>query len=40
MIEPLAIDHAVIAPDFPGHGASAPGGGDYSLGSLAAASAT
>ena len=25
----------MIAPDFPGHGESAPGGGDYSLGSLA-----
>jgi pimeloyl-ACP methyl ester carboxylesterase len=37
VIEPLAINHTVIAPDFPGHGASAPGGGDYSLGSLASA---
>jgi pimeloyl-ACP methyl ester carboxylesterase len=35
VIEPLAVRNAVIAPDFPGHGASAPGGGDYSLGSLA-----
>ena len=35
VIEPLALDHTVIAPDFPGHGASAPGGGDYSLGGLA-----
>ena len=35
VIEPLAIDRTVIAPDFPGHGASAPGGGDYSLGGLA-----
>src|SRR3954451_15980781 len=35
VIDPLAIDHTVIAPDFPGHGASAPGGGDYSLGALA-----
>jgi pimeloyl-ACP methyl ester carboxylesterase len=35
VIEPLALNHAVIAPDFPGHGHSAPGGGDYSLGSLA-----
>jgi pimeloyl-ACP methyl ester carboxylesterase len=35
VIEPLAINHTVIAPDFPGHGASGPGGGDYSLGSLA-----
>src|SRR3954453_3288408 len=30
VIEPLAIDHTVIAPDFPGHGASPPGGGAYS----------
>jgi pimeloyl-ACP methyl ester carboxylesterase len=36
VIEPLALHHTVIAPDFPGHGSSAPGGGDYSLGSLAA----
>jgi pimeloyl-ACP methyl ester carboxylesterase len=35
VIEPLARGHTVIAPDFPGHGKSAPGGGDYSLGSLA-----
>ena len=35
MIEPLALRNTVIAPDFPGHGNSAPGGGDYSLGSLA-----
>ena len=35
VIEPLALGHTVIAPDFPGHGTSAPGGGDYSLGSLA-----
>lgn len=35
VIEPLARTHLVIAPDFPGHGESAPGGGDYSLGSLA-----
>ncbi|HET7590252.1 MAG TPA: alpha/beta fold hydrolase [Solirubrobacterales bacterium] len=35
VIEPLATDRMVIAPDFPGHGASAPGGGDYSLGGLA-----
>jgi pimeloyl-ACP methyl ester carboxylesterase len=35
VIEPLARGNAVIAPDFPGHGVSAPGGGDYSLGSLA-----
>ena len=35
VIEPLAMKHTVIAPDFPGHGSSAPGGGDYSLGGLA-----
>jgi pimeloyl-ACP methyl ester carboxylesterase len=35
VIEPLALGHHVIAPDFPGHGGSEPGGGDYSLGSLA-----
>jgi len=35
VIEPLAIHHTVIAPDFPGHGSSAPGGGDYSVGALA-----
>lgn len=35
VIEPLAINRTVIAPDFPGHGSSAPGGGDYSLGALA-----
>ncbi len=36
VIEPLARGHTVIAPDLPGHGSSAPGGGDYSLGALAA----
>ncbi len=35
VIEPLGLRHTVIAPDFPGHGLSDPGGGDYSLGSLA-----
>ncbi len=35
VIEPLGLRHTVIAPDFPGHGLSGPGGGDYSLGSLA-----
>jgi len=35
VIEPLAIHNTVVAPDFPGHGESEPGGGDYSLGSLA-----
>src|ERR1041384_6768810 len=34
--EPLARDHTVIAPDLPGHGQSEPGGGDYSVGGLAA----
>src|SRR5665811_2062944 len=36
VIEPLARHHTVIAPDFPGHGDSDPGGGDYSIGALAA----
>jgi len=36
VIEPLARHHTVIAPDLPGHGGSEPGGGDYSLGALAA----
>jgi pimeloyl-ACP methyl ester carboxylesterase len=36
VIEPLALRHSVVAPDLPGHGGSAPGGGDYSLGGLAA----
>jgi pimeloyl-ACP methyl ester carboxylesterase len=36
VIEPLARDHTVIVPDLPGHGQSAPGGGDYSVGGLAA----
>ncbi len=36
VIEPLARRHTVIAPDLPGHGSSSPGGGDYSLGALAA----
>jgi pimeloyl-ACP methyl ester carboxylesterase len=35
VIGPLARRHTVIAPDFPGHGNSEPGGGDYSLGGLA-----
>jgi pimeloyl-ACP methyl ester carboxylesterase len=35
VIEPLALRSHVVAADFPGHGESAPGGGDYSLGSLA-----
>jgi pimeloyl-ACP methyl ester carboxylesterase len=37
VIEPLARAHTVIAPDLPGHGDSEPGGGDYSLGSMATA---
>ncbi len=36
VIEPLARHHTVVAPDLPGHGGSAPGAGDYSLGALAA----
>ena len=36
VIEPLARHYTVVAPDLPGHGASAPGAGDYSLGALAA----
>jgi pimeloyl-ACP methyl ester carboxylesterase len=36
VIEPLARHHTVIAPDLPGHGASGPGAGDYSIGALAA----
>jgi pimeloyl-ACP methyl ester carboxylesterase len=37
VVEPLARDRTVIAPDLPGHGTSAPGGGDYSIGGLATA---
>jgi pimeloyl-ACP methyl ester carboxylesterase len=36
VMEPLARTHTVIAADLPGHGASGPGGGDYSIGALAA----
>lgn len=36
VIEPLAQRHTVVAPSLPGHGRSAPGAGDYSLGALAA----
>ncbi|HEX2392062.1 MAG TPA: alpha/beta fold hydrolase [Solirubrobacterales bacterium] len=36
VVDPLARAHTVIAPDLPGHGTSQPGGGDYSLGALAA----
>jgi len=35
VVEPLARHYTVIAPDLPGHGGSAPAGGDYSLGALA-----
>jgi pimeloyl-ACP methyl ester carboxylesterase len=36
VIDPLARRHTVVAPDLPGHGASDPGAGDYSLGAFAA----
>jgi pimeloyl-ACP methyl ester carboxylesterase len=36
VIDSLADDATVLAVDLPGHGSSGPGGGDYSLGSLAA----
>jgi len=36
VIEPLARHHTIIAPDLAGHGGSAPGAGDYSLGAFAA----
>jgi pimeloyl-ACP methyl ester carboxylesterase len=36
VIEPLADQATVLAVDLPGHGSSSPGGGDYSLGALAA----
>jgi pimeloyl-ACP methyl ester carboxylesterase len=35
VVEPLARHHTVIAPDFPGHGASEVAAGDYSIGALA-----
>ncbi len=35
VVGPLARRHTVIAPDFPGHGASEAGSGDYSIGALA-----
>jgi pimeloyl-ACP methyl ester carboxylesterase len=35
VVEPMARRHTVVAPDLPGHGSSAPGAGDYSLGALA-----
>jgi pimeloyl-ACP methyl ester carboxylesterase len=37
VMDPLTRRHTVVAPDLPGHGRSAPGAGDYSLGALAAA---
>ena len=36
VIEQLGRRHTVVAPNLPGHGGSAPGAGDYSLGTLAA----
>ena len=36
VIAPLARRHTIIAPDLPGHGASAPSDGDYSVGAFAA----
>jgi pimeloyl-ACP methyl ester carboxylesterase len=35
VIDPLARRYTVVAPDLPGHGASAEGNGDYSIGGLA-----
>jgi pimeloyl-ACP methyl ester carboxylesterase len=35
VVEPLARQHTVIAPDLPGHGASEAAAGDYSIGALA-----
>jgi len=35
VIGPLSRRYTVIAPDLPGHGASAPNNGDYSVGALA-----
>ena len=35
VLEDLARQHRVVAPDLPGHGRSAKGAGDYSLGALA-----
>lgn len=37
VMELLARNHTVIAPDLPGHGESGPGGGDYSIGAMATA---
>ena len=36
VFDPLARHHTIVAPDLPGHGRSAAGAGDYSLGALAA----
>jgi pimeloyl-ACP methyl ester carboxylesterase len=36
VIDPLARHHTIVAPDLPGHGRSATGAGDYSVGALAA----
>jgi pimeloyl-ACP methyl ester carboxylesterase len=36
IVDPLARNATVLAVDLPGHGGSSPGGGDSSLGSLAA----
>ncbi len=36
VIDPLARHHTIVAPDLPGHGRSATGAGDYSLGAFAA----
>lgn len=35
VIEPLSEHYTVVASDLPGHGRSAPGAGDYSLGAMA-----
>jgi pimeloyl-ACP methyl ester carboxylesterase len=37
LVEDLAADHTVIAPDLPGHGESDAPAGDYSLGAHATA---
>jgi pimeloyl-ACP methyl ester carboxylesterase len=36
VVDELATDHVVIAPDLPGHGESGASAGDYSLGAMAA----
>ncbi|MFZ1994081.1 MAG: alpha/beta fold hydrolase [Solirubrobacteraceae bacterium] len=36
VVDPLARNATVLAVDLPGHGGSSPGGGDHSLGALAA----